>query len=82
MSRFWSPVVHSLSPYVAGEQPKLDGIVKLNTNENSYGPSRRVLAAIASATDGPRLYPDPRGSCLRETIAARCDVTPEASSLI
>ena len=69
MSRFWSPVVHSLSPYVPGEQPMLDGIVKLNTNENPYGPSPRVLAAIATATDRLRLYPDParffpaRGDC-------------------
>ena len=77
MSRFWSSVVHSLSPYVPGEQPKLDGIVKLNTNENPYGPSPRVLAAIASATDRLRLYPDPRASCLCETIAARYDVAPE-----
>jgi histidinol-phosphate/aromatic aminotransferase/cobyric acid decarboxylase-like protein len=60
MSRFWSPVVHSLSPYVPGEQPKLDGIIKLNTNENPYPPSPRVLAAIASAADRLRLYPDPR----------------------
>ena len=61
MSRFWSPVVHSLSPYVAGEQPAIDGLVKLNTNENPYGPSPRALAAIAHATnDTLRLYPDPR----------------------
>jgi histidinol-phosphate aminotransferase len=77
MSRFWSPVVAGLSPYVPGEQPKLDGIVKLNTNENPYGPSPRVLAAIAGATDRLRLYPDPRASLLRETIAARHDVAPE-----
>jgi histidinol-phosphate aminotransferase len=77
MSRFWSPVVHGLSPYVPGEQPKLDGIVKLNTNENPYPPSPRVLAAIAAATDRLRLYPDPRASALRETIAARYDVAPE-----
>jgi len=75
--RFWSSVVHSLSPYVPGEQPKLDGIVKLNTNENPYGPSPRVLTAIASATDRLHLYPDPRASCLRETIAAHYDVAPE-----
>jgi histidinol-phosphate aminotransferase len=74
MSRFWSPVVHTLSPYVPGEQPKLDGIVKLNTNENPYGPSPRVLAAIASATDRLRLYPDPHASFLRETIAAHYGV--------
>src|SRR5580698_6377398 len=77
MSRFWSSVVHGLSPYVPGEQPKLDGIVKLNTNENPYGPSPRVLAAIASATDRLRLYPDPRASSLCETIAARYDVAAE-----
>jgi histidinol-phosphate aminotransferase len=77
MSRFWSPVVHSLSPYVPGEQPKLDDIVKLNTNENPYGPSSRVLAAIASATDRLRLYPDPCASSLCETIAARYDVATE-----
>jgi len=77
MSRFWSPVVHGLSPYVPGEQPKTDSVVKLNTNENPYGPSPRVLSAIASATDRLRLYPDPRASALCETIAARYDVAPE-----
>jgi histidinol-phosphate aminotransferase len=77
MSRFWSSVVHDLSPYVPGEQPKQDGIVKLNTNENPYPPSSRVLAAIAAAADRLRLYPDPRASRLRETIAARYGVAPE-----
>src|SRR4029077_13394442 len=77
MSRFWSSVVHGLSPYVPGEQPKLDGIVKLNTNENPYPPSPRVLAAIASATDRLRLYPDPRASRLCETIAGHHDVAPD-----
>ena len=77
MSRFWSPVVHSLSPYVPGEQPKQDGIVKLNTNENPYPPSPSVLAAIAAATDRLRLYPDPRACALRETVAAHYGVAPE-----
>jgi histidinol-phosphate aminotransferase len=77
MSRYWSSVVHNLSPYVPGEQPKLDGIVKLNTNENPYGPSPRVLAAIATATDRLRLYPDPRASRLCETIAVRYNIAPE-----
>jgi histidinol-phosphate aminotransferase len=77
MSRFWSPVVHRLSPYVPGEQPKQDGIVKLNTNENPYPPSPHVLAAITATTDRLRLYPDPRASCLRDSIAAHYDVAPE-----
>ena len=77
MSRFWSPVVHTLSPYVPGEQPKQDGIVKLNTNENPYPPSPHVLAAIASAAERLRLYPDPHATRLREAIAAGCEVAPE-----
>ncbi|WGS22089.1 MULTISPECIES: histidinol-phosphate transaminase [unclassified Bradyrhizobium] len=77
MSRFWSSVVHNLSPYVPGEQPKIDGLIKLNTNENPYAPSPHALAAIAAATDRLRLYPDPRATALRETIAARYGVAPE-----
>ena len=76
MSRFWSPVVHGLSPYVPGEQPKLDNLIKLNTNENPYPPSPHVLAAIAAATDRLRLYPDPRATSLREAIAAHYNVAP------
>jgi histidinol-phosphate aminotransferase len=77
MSRFWSPVVRSLSPYVPGEQPKQDGIIKLNTNENPYPPSPHVLTAIKATTDRLRLYPDPRASALRETIAAHHNVAAE-----
>jgi histidinol-phosphate aminotransferase len=77
MSRFWSSVVHNLSPYVPGEQPKIAGLVKLNTNENPYPPSPRALAAIAAATDRLRLYPDPGATLLRETIAARYGVAPD-----
>ena len=77
MSRFWSPIVHTLSPYVPGEQPKVDNLIKLNTNENPYPPSPRALAAIAAATERLRLYPDPGASALRATIAARHGVAPE-----
>jgi histidinol-phosphate aminotransferase len=77
MSRFWSPVVKNLSPYVPGEQPRQDGIIKLNTNENPYPPSPRVLDAIAAATDRLRLYPDPRATLLREAIAVRYHVAPD-----
>jgi histidinol-phosphate aminotransferase len=78
MSRFWSSVVHTLQPYVAGEQPVLDDLVKLNTNENPYGPSPRVIAAIkAEATDRLRLYPDPSAKRLRDALAIRHGVEPD-----
>ncbi len=71
MSRYWSRIVHELSPYVPGEQPVMRDLVKLNTNESPYGPSPRALAAIAAATsDQLRLYPDPTGHALRAVIAA------------
>jgi histidinol-phosphate aminotransferase len=72
MSRFWSAVVHGLTPYVPGEQPKLPNLVKLNTNENPYGPGPRVLEALrAEAADSLRLYPDPASDRLRQAIASR-----------
>ena len=70
MSRFWSPIVHGLNPYVPGEQPKLANLVKLNTNENPYGPSPKVLEAIRLGTsDTLRLYPDPNAIALKQAIA-------------
>jgi histidinol-phosphate aminotransferase len=71
VSRYWSDVVRGLTPYVPGEQPKLANLVKLNTNENPYGPSPKVLEALrAEATEALRLYPDPNADRLREAIAA------------
>lgn len=62
--------MHTLTPYVAGEQPVLPDLIKLNTNENPYGPSPRALAAIAAeTTEALRLYPDPTAYRLREAIA-------------
>jgi histidinol-phosphate aminotransferase len=71
MSRFWHPRVAGLTPYVPGEQPKLGrALTKLNTNENPYPPSSKVLAAIREAADDAlRLYPDPTSSDLRQAIA-------------
>jgi histidinol-phosphate aminotransferase len=75
MSRYWSPVVHGLTPYVPGEQPKLDHLVKLNTNENPYGPSLRALEAIQEATGSTlRLYPDPNCEALKATLATYLSV--------
>lgn len=77
MSRYWSDIVRTLTPYVAGEQPRLDKLVKLNTNENPYGPSPRVIEAIrAAADDGLRLYPDPNADGLRNAIAGFYSITP------
>jgi histidinol-phosphate aminotransferase len=70
-SSFCSPVVGRLVPYVPGEQPNIDKLVKLNTNENPYPPSPRVIAAIqVAAQQGLQLYPDPDSAALRQTIAA------------
>ncbi len=71
MSQFWSPLVHSLTPYVPGEQPKVSNLIKLNTNENPYPPSPKVLAEINAQTgDALRLYPDPNSDILKQTVAA------------
>ncbi|KJS07951.1 MAG: histidinol-phosphate aminotransferase [Gammaproteobacteria bacterium BRH_c0] len=68
--KYWSDLVRGLDPYVPGEQPKIDNLVKLNTNENPYGPSPRVLAAINAATgDNLRLYPPPDSDLLKEALA-------------
>lgn len=70
MSKFWSPFVKDLVPYVPGEQPKLSRLVKLNTNENPYGPSPKAIAAMqAELNDNLRLYPDPNGERLKQAVA-------------
>jgi histidinol-phosphate aminotransferase len=74
-SKFWSPLVHSLAPYVPGEQVSGGRLIKLNTNENPYPPSAAVVAAIQEAlgSDGERLrlYPDPASLGLRQAAADR-----------
>lgn len=78
MSRYWSALVRELKPYVPGEQPRIPDLVKLNTNENPYGPSPRALTAIAAeASDDLRLYPDPEATRLREALARHHGVRPE-----
>jgi histidinol-phosphate aminotransferase len=77
MSRYWSAVTRGLTPYVPGEQPKLDNLVKLNTNEHPYGPSPLAIAAIrAEASDSLRLYPDPTSEKLRTAIARHFSLDP------
>jgi histidinol-phosphate aminotransferase len=77
MSIYWSSVVRGLTPYVPGEQPKLPNLVKLNTNENPYPPSPKVLEALKrEAAEGLRLYPDPNADRLKEALAEYYGVTP------
>ena len=67
---FIRPLVHDLHPYVPGEQPKVKGLIKLNTNENPYPPSPKVIKAIKAAADPRlRLYPNPTAQVLREKLA-------------
>lgn len=77
MSRFWSPVVTGLTPYVPGEQPKTTDLVKLNTNEHPFGPSPHAVAAMrAELGDSLKLYPDPESTRVKEAAARACGVSP------
>jgi len=72
------PLVRRLHAYVPGEQPKIKGLIKLNTNENPYPPSPKVLRAIVAGTDARlRLYPNPTSERLRENLAALHGCAPD-----
>lgn len=76
--RFWSPEVRELEPYVPGEQPKIQNLLKLNTNENPYPPSPKVVEAVQAVlheqADVLRLYPDPDATALKQAIAKQQDI--------
>src|ERR1700722_13090704 len=77
-ARLIRPLVHQLHAYVPGEQPKIKGLIKLNTNENPYPPSPKVLAATRAAVDGRlRLYPNPTAEKLRAKLAKLHRCRPE-----
>jgi histidinol-phosphate aminotransferase len=77
-SNFIRPLVQNLHAYVPGEQPKIKGLVKLNTNENPYPPSPKVLRAVKAAVDGRlRLYPNPTAEKVREALAKLHRCKPE-----
>jgi histidinol-phosphate aminotransferase len=70
MSKYWNSLVHKLEPYIPGEQPKDKKYIKLNTNENPYPPSPKVIDAISTANNETlKLYPDPNCDELRATVA-------------
>ena len=72
------PLVRGLHPYTPGEQPKIKGLIKLNTNENPYPPAPAVLRAVQKATDARlRLYPNPTAQLLREKLAEFHSCAPE-----
>lgn len=72
------PLVRNLHAYVPGEQPKIRGLIKLNTNENPYPPSPKVLRAVKNAVDGRlRLYPNPTAEKLRAKLAKLHGCRPE-----
>ena len=69
-TRLWSGKARNLSPYIPGEQPQHDNLCKLNTNENPFPPSPKVLKIVKAAVDGRlRLYPNPTAQELREKLA-------------
>lgn len=73
----WEQYVRKVEPYVPGEQPKEGGVIKLNTNENPYPPSPKVLEVLQKFdVDGLRLYPDPEATELAWAIADRYGVDP------
>ncbi len=77
-NQFWSTGLDQLAPYVPGEQPQGGGWIKLNTNENPYPPSPKVIEAIQEAL-GSRMpmYPDPQSSDFRQSVADRFQLLPE-----
>ncbi len=77
-ARLVRPSVERLKPYVPGEQPRIEGLIKLNTNENPYPPCRAVLQVTRAAVDGRlRLYPNPTAQPLREALARLHKCEPE-----
>jgi len=75
---FCSPRIGALEPYVPGEQPRIENLVKLNTNENPYPPSPMAVDAIQqAAASGLERYPDPTSMALREAVARRYGLQPD-----
>lgn len=70
--------IDAMGGYTPGEQPQTAGFIKLNTNENPYPPSPKVLEAIReAASERLRLYPDPLATRFRETAAKLLGVEPD-----
>lgn len=73
---YFRPEIDAMQGYVPGEQPKMQQLIKLNTNENPYPPSNKVIQALQELDlNRLRLYPDPLADELCEMIAARWGLT-------
>lgn len=78
VSRYFKAHIAALDGYIPGEQPRDESTIKLNTNENPYPPSPRVLAALRKSLDRSlRLYPEPLSDSLRSLAASVYGVRPE-----
>ena len=78
MNKYWSSRLAGIKPYVPGEQPKNEKLIKLNTNENPYPPSPKVMEAVNKVSAPQyRLYPDPECSDLIKAISETHGVAPE-----
>ena len=77
IQRFFRPEIASMVPYSPGEQPQTGKVIKLNTNENPYPPSPRVVEAIHQATSNLQRYPDPLGTAFRRAASDVLGVDPE-----
>ncbi len=77
MSRYFAPALSALQPYVPGEQPKVQNLIKLNTNENPYPPAPGVEKAVAAVAPDLRLYSDINCSALKVALATYYGVKPE-----
>ena len=74
----WEKNIRKVVPYVPGEQPKVSGIIKLNTNENPYPPSPRVKQMMERIEyENLRLYPDPTCSVLVKALADYYNVSED-----
>lgn len=73
----WEDNVRKVIPYVPGEQPKTK-VIKLNTNENPYPPSKKVAEALRTYDiDELRLYPDVNGGELYEKLSKEYGIDKE-----
>ena len=73
----WEANIRKVVPYVPGEQPSEQRMIKLNTNENPYPPAPGVMESLyAFDADKLRLYPDPQAAMLVDALAKRYRLKP------